>query len=572
MCGILAILGSTLPEDVLRQRAIECSKRIRHRGPDWTGVCLQKIQNASGKQLINILCHERLSIVDLNSGEQPLLNEDETLALAVNGEIYNHVALRSSLLKNHKFKTGSDCEPILYMFEEEGAACVSKLDGMFSFVLSDSKTGEYLVARDHVGITSLYYGYGKDGSMWFSSELKSIKDDCPTFYEFPPGHYYESKTKQFTPWYSPKWYSEEYVPSTELDYKLLRDTLEKAVVKRLMTDVPYGVLLSGGLDSSLVAALASRHVNKRVEDGETSQAWWPRLHSFTIGLKDSPDIKAAQEVADFLGTVHHSWTFTVQQGIDALVDVIYHLETYDVTTIRASTPMYLMSRRIKATGVKMVLSGEGADEVFGGYLYFHKAPNKEELHKETVRKIKSLHYYDCLRAHKSTMAWGVEGRVPFLDRAFLEVAMNLDPAEKLIKKEENRYEKYILRKAFDDKENPLLPHHLLWRQKEQFSDGVGYSWIDSLKKYADESVSDDQFAVASHRFPVNTPMTKEAFLYRSIFEKLYPQTNAVPLVPWGPSVACSSPIAAEWDKAWKGKADPSGRAVIDVHQDGKTAC
>lgn len=561
MCGILAILGSTGDPNELRKRALQLSAKLRHRGPDWSGICVQKLPGNT----VNVLAHERLAIVDPTTGAQPLYNESKTIALTVNGEIWNHEALRKTLGDRHQFATASDCEPIVHLYEEEGDDFVNKLDGIFAFVISDQEKGTALAARDAIGVFPLYIGWGRDGSVWFASEMKALIEDCERFEEFPPGSYWSSTTGEFRRWYNPKWWSEE-IPNEVLDLEALRQAFERSVVKRLMTDVPYGVLLSGGLDSSLVAAVVSRHARKRVEENERSEAWWPRVHSFSVGLKGSPDLAAAKEVANFLDTVHHEFTFTVQEGIDALRDVIYHIETYDVTTIRASTPMFLLARKIKAMGVKMVLSGEGSDEIFGGYLYFHKAPSPEKLHVETCHKIKALSKYDCLRANKSTAAWGVEVREPFLDRDFLDVAMSVDPKEKMIRPQEGRIEKYILRKAFDDKENPYLPANILWRQKEQFSDGVGYSWIDSLKAYAEKEVTDEQMKAAQYRWPYNTPVSKEAYLYRSIFHSFFPSESAAKTVPGGPSIACSTPTALEWDKAWKAMADPSGRSVLGVHK------
>jgi asparagine synthase (glutamine-hydrolysing) len=560
MCGIVAILGASGDVSELRKRALFLSSKQRHRGPDWGGICIQQLSGNT----VNILCHERLAIVDPANGSQPLYNETKSIALTVNGEIWNHEALRKSLGDRHQFATASDCEPIVHLYEEEGDQFVNKLDGIFAFVIADKEKGTFLAARDPIGVFPLYVGWGRDGSLWFASEMKALSEDCERFEEFPPGSYWSSNTGGPKRWYNPKWWNEE-IPNEPLDLVALRTAFERSVVKRLMTDVPYGVLLSGGLDSSLVASIVSRHAKKRVEDGERSEAWWPRVHSFTIGLKGSPDLVAAKEVADFLGTVHHEFTFAVQEGIDALRDVIYHIETYDVTTVRASTPMFLLARKVKAMGVKMVLSGEGSDEIFGGYLYFHKAPSPEKLHVETCHKIKALSKYDCLRANKSTAAWGVEVREPFLDRDFLDIAMSVDPKEKMIRPQEGRIEKYIIRKAFDDKENPYLPASILWRQKEQFSDGVGYSWIDSLKAYAEQEVSDEQLKAAQYRFPYNTPVSKEAYLYRSIFHSHFPQESAAKTVPGGPSIACSTPTAIEWDKAWKAMADPSGRSVLGVH-------
>jgi len=504
--------------------------------------------------------------MDPASGDQPLFNEDRTISVTVNGEIYNYKELMAKILEKKpglKFATQSDCEVISHLYELFGSDVASMLDGFFAFVILDKNNNTFYAARDPIGITCMYIGWGRDGSVWLSSEMKCLKDDCTRFQQFPPGHYYNSKTQEFTPYYKPEFYlgfdaSPQRFPTTPLDLAKLRTSFEKSVIKRLMSDVPFGVLLSGGLDSSLVAAVASRHLGQ-------SGGMWGRLHSFCIGLNGSPDLAAARKVADFLKTDHHEFTFTVQEGIDAINNVIHHIETFDVTTIRASTPMFLMSRKIKALGVKMVLSGEGADEVFGGYLYFHKAPNKEEFHNENVRKIRDLYKYDCLRANKSTMAWGVEARVPFLDKEFLNVAMSIDPAEKLIDKANGRIEKYIMRKAFDVPEDPYLPSEVLWRQKEQFSDGVGYNWIDGLKAHTEKMVSDQELQHAPHRFPDNTPRTKEAYWYRSLFEQHFPQRSALETVPGGPSVACSTPTAALWDAAWAGKEDPSGRAVAGVH-------
>ncbi|KAI4317262.1 hypothetical protein L6164_025148 [Bauhinia variegata] len=550
MCGILAVLGCTDNSQAKRARILELSWRLRHRGPDWSGLhCHENYY----------LAHQRLAIVDPTSGDQPLYNEDKTVIVTVNGEIYNHVQLRKKL-SSHQFRTGSDCEVIAHLYEEYGEDFVDMLDGMFSFVLLDTHDNSFIAARDAIGITPLYMGWGLDGSIWFASEMKALSDDCERFISFPPGHIYSSKLGEMRRWYNPPWYP-EHIPSMPYDSMILREAFEKAVVKRLMTDVPFGVLLSGGLDSSLVAAVATRHL------GEVAAAcqWGTQLHTFSVGLKGSPDLKAAKEVADYLGTRHHEFHFTVQEGIDALEEVIYHVETYDVTTIRASTPMFLMSRKIKSLGVKMVLSGEGADEIFGGYLYFHKAPNKEEFHQETCRKIKALHLYDCLRANKSTSAWGVEARVPFLDKEFINTAMSMDPEWKMIRPDLGRIEKWVLRNAFDDDQNPYLPKHILYRQKEQFSDGVGYSWIDGLKDHASKQVTDAMLANASFVYPENTPTTKEAYYYRTIFEKFFPKNAARSTVPAGPSVACSTAKAVEWDAAWSKNLDPSGRAAIGVH-------
>ncbi|XP_021715335.1 asparagine synthetase [glutamine-hydrolyzing] 1-like [Chenopodium quinoa] len=550
MCGILAVLGCSDDSQAKRSRVLELSRRLKHRGPDWSGI----YQNGG-----YYLSHQRLAIIDPASGDQPLYNHNKTIVVTVNGEIYNHEKLRK-LLPNHKFRTGSDCDVIAHLYEEHGENFIDMLDGVFSFVLLDTRDNSYIAARDAIGVTSLYIGWGLDGSVWISSELKGLHDDCEHFETFPPGHMYSSKTGSFRRWYNPLWFSEA-TPSTPYDPLVLRRAFEDAVIKRLMTDVPFGVLLSGGLDSSLVASVTSRHL----ANSKGARQWGSQLHSFCVGLEGSPDLVAAREVADYLGTVHHEFHFTVQDGIDAIDDVIYHVETYDVTTIRASTPMFLMSRKIKSLGVKMVISGEGSDEIFGGYLYFHKAPNKDEFHQETCRKIKALHLYDCLRANKSTSAWGLEARVPFLDKEFIDVAMSIDPDWKMIKPEERRMEKWILRKAFDDERQPYLPKHILYRQKEQFSDGVGYSWIDGLKAHAEQHVTDKMMQHAEYIFPHNTPNTKEAYYYRMIFERLFPQNSARMTVPGGPSVACSTAKAIEWDQAWSTNLDPSGRAALGVH-------
>lgn len=550
MCGILAVLGCTDNSQAKRSRVIELSRRLKHRGPDWSGL------HCHGDCY---LAHQRLAIVDPASGDQPLYNQDKTVVVTVNGEIYNHKELRAQL-KSHTFRTGSDCEVIAHLYEEHGENFVDMLDGMFSFVLLDTRDNSFIAARDAIGITPLYIGWGLDGSVWFASEMKALSDDCERFMSFLPGHIYSSKQGALRRWYNPPWFSEQ-IPSSPYDPLALRKAFENAVVKRLMTDVPFGVLLSGGLDSSLVAAVASRHL----ADSQAAQQWGSQLHTFCIGLKGSPDLKAAREVADYLRTRHHEFYFTVQEGIDALEEVIYHTETYDVTTVRASTPMFLMSRKIKSLGVKMVISGEGSDEIFGGYLYFHKAPNKEEFHQETCRKIKALHLYDCLRANKSTSAWGVEARVPFLDKEFINIAMSIDPEWKMIRPDLGRIEKWVLRNAFDDEKNPYLPKHILYRQKEQFSDGVGYSWIDGLKDHANKQVTDAMLMNASFIYPENTPTTKEAYYYRTIFEKFFPKNSARSTVPGGPSVACSTAKAVEWDAAWSKNLDPSGRAALGVH-------
>uniref|UniRef100_A0A2H4G4Z5 Asparagine synthetase [glutamine-hydrolyzing] n=1 Tax=Triticum turgidum subsp. durum TaxID=4567 RepID=A0A2H4G4Z5_TRITD len=550
MCGILAVLGCGDESQGKRVHVLELSRRLKHRGPDWSG--LHQVAD-------NYLCHQRLAIIDPASGDQPLYNEDKSVAVAVNGEIYNHEELRARL-SGHSFRTGSDCEVIAHLYEEYGESSIEMLDGVFSFVLLDARDHSFIAARDAIGVTPLYIGWGIDGSVWISSEMKGLNDDCEHFEIFPPGNLYSSKEKCFKRWYNPPWFS-EVIPSIPYDPLRLRSAFEKAVIKRLMTDVPFGVLLSGGLDSSLVAAVAARHF----AGTKAAKRWGTRLHSFCVGLEGSPDLKAAKEVADHLGTVHHEFNFTVQDGIDAIEDVIYHIETYDVTTIRASTLMFQMSRKIKALGVKMVISGEGADEIFGGYLYFHKAPNKEEFHQETCRKIKALHQYDCLRANKATSAWGLEVRVPFLDKEFINEAMSIDPEWKMIRPDLGRIEKWILRKAFDDEEKPFLPKHILYRQKEQFSDGVGYSWIDGLKDHAASNVSDKMMSNAKFIYPHNTPTTKEAYYYRMIFERYFPQSSAILTVPGGPSVACSTAKAIEWDAQWSGNLDPSGRAALGVH-------
>ncbi|KAK6923407.1 Glutamine amidotransferase type 2 domain [Dillenia turbinata] len=541
MCGILAVFGIVDNSLAKRSRIIELSRRLRHRGPDWSGLhCHEDCY----------LAHQRLAIIDPTSGDQPLYNQDKTIVVTVNGEIYNHKQLREKL-PNHQFRTGSDCEVIAHLYEEYGEDFVDMLDGMFSFVLLDTRDKSFIAARDAIGITPLYMGWGLDGSIWFASEMKALSDDCERFISFLPGHIYSSKQGGgITPHGTQKAFLQVHM-----------NPYFCAVMKRLMTDVPFGVLLSGGLDSSLVASVASRHM----AESEAACQWGSQLHTFCIGLKGSPDLKAAREVADYLGTRHHEFHFTVQEGIDAIEEVIYHIETYDVTTVRASTPMFLMSRKIRSLGVKMVLSGEGSDEIFGGYLYFHKAPSKEEFHEETCRKIKALHLYDCLRANKSTSAWGVEARVPFLDKEFINVAMSIDPEWKMIRPDLGRIEKWLLRNAFDDEQKPYLPKHILYRQKEQFSDGVGYSWIDGLKEHADKHVTDAMLMNASFIYPENTPATKEGYYYRTIFEKFFPKNAARSTVPGGPSIACSTAKAVEWDAAWSKNLDPSGRAALGVH-------
>ncbi|WP_100642004.1 asparagine synthase B [Alteromonas facilis] len=552
MCGIFGILDIKTDPIELRSKALELTKLLRHRGPDWSGVWND--DNA-------ILCHERLAIVDVDTGAQPLVSPNENNILAVNGEIYNHKALAAELTSDYQFKTRSDCEVILPLYAKHGVNFVDKLNGMFAFVLYDKTENAYLIARDHMGIIPLYTGYDEYGNFYVASEMKALVPVCKTVQEFPPGHYLWSKTGELKKYYQRDWMDYENVKDNTTDLEELKHAFEKAVKSHLMSDVPYAVLLSGGLDSSLVSAVAARYVAKRVEDNDNSDAWWPRLHSFAVGLEGAPDLVAAQKVADMIGTVHHEIHFTIQEGLDAIRDVIYQLETYDTTTIRAATPMYLMTRKIKAMGIKMVLSGEGSDEIFGGYLYFHKAPNAKEFHEETVRKLDRLHMFDCARANKATSAWGVEARVPFLDKEFMDVAMRINPQDKMCT--DGRMEKWILRKAFDD--GSTLPAEVLWRQKEQFGDGVGYSWIDSVKDFVDTQVTDQQLATAEFRFPINTPDTKEGYYYRTIFEGYFPQESAAKCVPGGKSIACSTVEALEWDASFKAMADPSGRSMIDVH-------
>ncbi|MFC3814026.1 asparagine synthase B [Lysobacter sp. GCM10012299] len=560
MCSILGIFGLQPGDDVqaLRRRALELSQRQRHRGPDWSGVHLDDSV---------ILVHERLAIVDPAGGSQPLHSADGELALAVNGEIYNHRELEQRLREPYAFQTGSDCEVIsaLYRERDDIGAWLNELNGIFAFALWDAGSKRYLIARDPIGVCPLYWGHDHDGRLCVASEMKALADVCADVAQFPPGHYYDSAKGELVRYYVKPWRDYDATQGVEVGKQELREAFERAVHRQMMSDVPYGVLLSGGLDSSLVAAVAARYARKRIEDNDASEAWWPRLHSFAIGLEGSPDLAAAEIAADALGTVHHGFTYTFEEGLDALPEVIRHIETYDVTTIRASTPMFLLARRIKAMGVKMVLSGEGSDEIFGGYLYFHKAPNAREFHEETVRKIDALYNYDCLRANKSMMAWGVEPRVPFLDVEFLDVAMRMDAQYKMAGARPDgtrRIEKSILREAFDG----YLPESILWRQKEQFSDGVGYGWIDGLKAHAQAQVSDRVFAAAASRFPVNPPQSKEAYLYRHIFEQFFPSAACAETVPGGKSIACSSPAAIAWDAAFATMADPSGRAVAGVHQ------
>ncbi len=551
MCGIVCAFDLKKSALELRPQLLEMSKRIRHRGPDWSGIyCGDKA----------ILAHERLAIVDPQSGQQPLYSKDGKLVLAVNGEIYNHQSIRDRQAGTYEFLTKSDCEVILSLYHEKGINFIEDLNGIFAFALYDIENDVYLIARDHEGIIPLYMGWDHNGTFYVASEMKALEGFCETIKSFPPGQYFYSKDGELKTWYKRDWMEYDAVKDNTSNIDELRSALESAVKRQLMTDVPYGVLLSGGLDSSIVSAIAKKFASQRVESGDKLGAWWPQLHSFAVGLKGAPDLLAAKKVADHIGTVHHEINFTVQEGLDAVRDVIYHIETYDVTTVRASTPMYLLARVIKSMGIKMVLSGEGADEIFGGYLYFHKAPNAEELHKETVRKLSKLHMYDCLRANKSLSAWGVEGRVPFLDKEFMDVAMRLNPKDKL-SGTVGRIEKWILRKAFED----YLPEEVAWRQKEQFSDGVGYSWIDTLKELTSQQVTDEQMSHAAERFPINPPMTKEEYYYRSIFEEHFPSQTAAQTVPSEKSVACSTAIALEWDEAFKNMNDPSGRAVKSVH-------
>jgi len=551
MCGIVCAFDLKQPTDDLRGQLLNMSKKIRHRGPDWNGIYADEKA---------ILAHERLAIVDPASGKQPLLSEDGTVVLAANGEIYNHKELRKSLSIPYTFKTESDCEVILALYKEHGKAFLDQLNGIFAFALYDSKTNEFLIARDHMGIIPLYMGWDQYGTFYVGSELKSLEGVCSKIELFPPGHLLTNDLEEPEQWYTRDWMNYDAVADNTTSIEDLRAALEAAVKRQLMSDVPYGVLLSGGLDSSVTSAVAKKYAEMRVESNDEQAAWWPRLHSFAVGLDGSPDLAAAQKVADQIGTVHHEIKFTIQEGLDAIRDVIYHLETYDITTIRASTPMYLMARVIKSMGIKMVLSGEGADELFGGYLYFHKAPSAKDFHEETVRKLSKLHMYDCLRANKSLAAWGIEGRVPFLDKEFIDVAMRLNPKDKMAGN--GKIEKYVVRKAFED----YLPQEVAWRQKEQFSDGVGYSWIDTLKEVVDQEVSDDQMQNAHFRFPIQTPQTKEEYYYRSIFESHFPSDAAALSVPQEPSVACSTQIALEWDEAFKAMNEPSGRAIASVHE------
>lgn len=554
MCSIFGILDIKEHPEALRRTALEMSRRQLHRGPDWEGIY-------QGEKAIVV--HERLSIVDPSNGAQPLYNDNRTHVLAANGEIYNHKQLKSELTIPYNFKTGSDCEVILALYEEfkqTGKPFLDRLIGDFAFLIYDAEDNTYFIARDHMGIVPVYVGSDNEGRFYVASEMKALTPVCDTVKEFPPGSYmYSKEDREFHRYYKRDWMEYDNVKDNKTSVEDLKNALMDSVKRQLMCDVPYGVLLSGGLDSSVISAIAKHFAERRVEDDGKTEAWFPRLHSFAIGLEGAPDLKKARVVADYLGTVHHEIHYTIEEGIDALRDVIYHIETYDVTTIRASTPMYLMARYIKAMGIKMVLSGEGSDEIFGGYLYFHKAPNAKEFHEELVRKLSQLHLYDCLRANKSLMAWGVEGRVPFLDKKFLDTAMHVNPQDKMCPGK--TIEKKVLREAFEG----MLPSEVLWRQKEQFSDGVGYSWIDALRDYAEKQVSDRKFAERADRFPVNTPVTKEAYLYREIFEDLFKLPSAVKTVPYGKSVACSTETAIAWDEKFKNMADPSGRAVTDIH-------
>lgn len=554
-------------KDQLRSQVLEMSRKIRHRGPDWSGVYTG--DNA-------ILSHERLAIVDPLSGKQPLVSDDGKIILAVNGEIYNHQEIRQKFAGKYNFKTQSDCEVIIPLYKEKGVNFLEDLSGIFAFALYDSEKDVYLIGRDEIGVIPLYQGWDKQGRYYVASELKALEGHCMTIEEFPNGCYFYSKDEKPVKWYHRDWEDfgavENKPCATDAQGNVInasviegvKEGLETAVKKQLMSDVPYGVLLSGGLDSSIIAAITQKFSKKRVESGDSQDAWWPRLHSFAVGLEGSPDLVAAKKAADYIGTVHHEVHFTIQEALDALPDVIYHIETYDITTVRASTPMYLLARVIKSMGIKMVLSGEGSDELFGGYLYFHKAPNAREFHEELVRKMSKLHLYDCLRANKSLAAWGVEGRVPFLDKDFIDVAMRLNPLDKMnirLPDGKQRMEKWILRKAFED----MLPENICWRQKEQFSDGVGYSWIDTLKEMTARKVSDAEFAQRSKRFPVNTPVTKEEYYYREIYSRFFPSESAALTVPHEAGVACSTAKALEWDAAWKNMDEPSGRAIAGVH-------
>lgn len=573
MCGIVAIFNIPKQTPELRKKALHMSQKIRHRGPDWSGIY------CGGSA---ILAHERLSIVDPESGKQPLFSPDGKQILAVNGEIYNHRDIRERYAGRYEFQTGSDCEVILALYRDRGVRLFEELSGIFAFALYDEERDEFLIGRDPIGVIPLYIGRDRDGLVYVSSELKALEGQCDSYEPFLPGHYYWSREGKQTRWYRRDWEDYGNVKDNAPHYinkigadgrqqrmaaddyaasvKAVREALEAAVKRQLMSDVPYGVLLSGGLDSSVISAIAAKYAGQRIESDDTERAWWPRLHSFAVGLRGAPDLEKARVVAEHIGTVHHEINYTIQEGLDAIRDVIYFIETYDVTTVRASTPMYLLARVIKSMGIKMVLSGEGADEVFGGYLYFHKAPDALAFHEETVRKLSKLYLYDCLRANKSLSAWGVEGRVPFLDKEFLDVAMRLNPEAKLCPG--HSIEKRIVREAFAD----MLPESVAWRQKEQFSDGVGYSWIDTLKRMTSEQVSDEQMAHAAERFPINPPQNKEEYYYRSIFSEHFPSDSAARSVPSVPSVACSTAEALAWDASFQHLNDPSGRAVAGIHE------
>ena len=552
MCGIVSIFNIQEQTPELRQKALRMSQKIRHRGPDWSGIY------TGGSA---ILCHERLSIVDPESGKQPLFSPDKKQVLAVNGEIYNHQDIRRRYAGKYQFQTGSDCEVILALYRDKGIDFLEDLSGIFAFALYDAERDEFLIARDPIGVIPLYIGYDDDGKVYVASELKALEGQCDRYEPFLPGHYYWSREPGMKRYYKRDWFSYDAVKDNSASVADIHDALEAAVKRQLMSDVPYGVLLSGGLDSSVISAIAEKFSERRIEDNDKERAWWPRLHSFAVGLKGAPDLAKAKLVADYIGTVHHEINYTIQEGLDAIRDVIYFIETYDVTTVRASTPMYLLARVIKSMGIKMVLSGEGADEIFGGYLYFHKAPSPKAFHEETVRKLSKLYMYDCLRANKSLSAWGVEGRVPFLDKEFLDVAMRTNPEAKMCPGK--TIEKRIVREAFAN----MVPDEVVWRQKEQFSDGVGYSWIDTLKKITSDQVSDEQMAHAAERFPINPPRNKEEYYYRSIFAEHFPSDSAARSVPSVPSVACSTAEALAWDEAFKNMNDPSGRAVAGVHEE-----
>ena len=552
MCGIVSIFNIQEQTPELRQKALRMSQKIRHRGPDWSGIY------TGGSA---ILCHERLSIVDPESGKQPLFSSDKKQVLAVNGEIYNHQDIRRRYAGKYQFQTGSDCEVILALYRDKGIDFLEDLSGIFAFALYDAERDEFLIARDPIGVIPLYIGYDDDGKVYVASELKALEGQCDRYEPFLPGHYYWSREPGMKRYYKRDWFSYDAVKDNAASVTDIHDALEAAVKRQLMSDVPYGVLLSGGLDSSVISAIAEKFSERRIEDDDKERAWWPRLHSFAVGLKGAPDLAKAKLVADYIGTVHHEINYTIQEGLDAIRDVIYFIETYDVTTVRASTPMYLLARVIKSMGIKMVLSGVGADEIFGGYLYFHKAPSPKAFHEETVRKLSKLYMYDCLRANKSLSAWGVEGRVPFLDKEFLDVAMRTNPEAKMCPGK--TIEKRIVREAFAN----MLPDEVAWRQKEQFSDGVGYSWIDTLKKITSDQVSDEQMAHAAERFPINPPRNKEEYYYRSIFAEHFPSDSAARSVPSVPSVACSTAEALAWDEAFKNMNDPSGRAVAGVHEE-----